>query len=246
MTDSNYTHITLVVDRSGSMQDIRSDAEGAVNAYVNGRKGGEGRTTLLLADFDAPSSFFAPVYPKPLVPWVQPGQIYNTPSTQPTVDQGYFRVVWDGDINEAPKYILEPRGGTALYDAIGKSITMTGNNLRNLSEDQRPGKVLFVVQTDGQENSSVEYNFSTVKHLVGQQQDTYSWEFVFLGAGLDAAAQGRNLGFANVTSYAGSGKSYQTAVNLLGSTTDAWRSGSAKSMTAMNTTVDDDGTITGD
>lgn len=97
---------------------------------------------------------------------------------------------------EVPNLVLEPRGSTALLDALGNSIVLTGQELAALPEDERPGKVIFVVMTDGQENASVEYTLETVKKLVTTQREDYQWEFVFLGANIDSFATASQMGFA--------------------------------------------------
>lgn len=83
---------------------------------------------------------------------------------------------------------LEPTGGTALLDAMGTAIVSVGARLAAKPEEQRPGKVVVVVITDGQENASVEYTQSRVADLVKQQSEVYNWQFAFLGANIDSFA----------------------------------------------------------
>ena len=90
---------------------------------------------------------------------------------------------------------LEPRGGTALFDAIGQSVTAFGRVLAALPEHARPETVQVVVVTDGDENSSREFGRDAVRALVTQQKDKYAWDFVFLGANQDAVFAGQRLGF---------------------------------------------------
>ncbi|MCW4386336.1 VWA domain-containing protein [Salinibacterium sp. SYSU T00001] len=91
---------------------------------------------------------------------------------------------------------LDPRGMTALFDAIGVSVTEFGRALAALPEHARPETVQVVVVTDGHENSSREYGAGAVRALVSQQQEKYGWDFVFLGANQDAVLTGESLGFA--------------------------------------------------
>lgn len=79
------------------------------------------------------------------------------------------------------KVLLEPRGGTALYDAVGLSINGFGAALTALPEHARPSVVQVIIVTDGFENSSHEYRLDTVRALIKQQTEKYGWEFVFLG-----------------------------------------------------------------
>ena len=90
---------------------------------------------------------------------------------------------------------LEPRGATALYDAIGHAVSTFGWRLALLPEDQRPGTVQVVVATDGEENSSHEWTAESVRTLVRQQTNDFNWDFVFLGANQDAVLTGAHLGF---------------------------------------------------
>jgi uncharacterized protein YegL len=98
------------------------------------------------------------------------------------------------EINDVPDYILKPRGSTALLDAMGKFITDTGKELDAREEKDKPGKVLICIVTDGYENSSKEWTKAMVKNLVEQQQNDYQWEFVFLGANIDAIQVAQELG----------------------------------------------------
>jgi hypothetical protein len=97
-------------------------------------------------------------------------------------------------------YTLIPRGGTALYDAIGLFITQTGEYLAKLPESKRPGKVVIMVVTDGGENSSKEYRGiegqRRIKEMIEHQQSVYSWQILFLGANIDATTTGAGFGLA--------------------------------------------------
>ena len=77
-------------------------------------------------------------------------------------------------------------GCTALLDAIGGAIHHIGNVHKYAREEDRPEKTLFIITTDGMENSSRKYTYDKVKKLVEKQKETYGWEFLFLGANIDA------------------------------------------------------------
>lgn len=162
MTDPNYTHISILVDRSGSMASIKTDTEGGVNTLLNDQAKEPGRATLALAQFDTE----------------------------------YETVYGPGDLQAAPKFVLTPRSSTALLDAMGRSITETGEYLASLPEDQRPAHVIFVVATDGYENASREWTRERVFELVKQQREQYGWTFIYLGANQDAIQVGASMGFA--------------------------------------------------
>lgn len=79
------------------------------------------------------------------------------------------------------------RGSTALLDAVGMTISKIGNVQKHTAPEYRADKVLFVIITDGMENASREYDYDAVKHMVERQKNRYGWEFIFLGANMDAA-----------------------------------------------------------
>jgi hypothetical protein len=108
--------------------------------------------------------------------------------------------VWDFESPEFASsvgYTLVPRGWTALLDAVGKAVTETGEELAAMDEQDRPGQVVVVIATDGEENRSTEYTLERVKELVTQQQETYGWKFTYVGANVDAFANGAALGIGN-------------------------------------------------
>ena len=86
------------------------------------------------------------------------------------------------------------RGCTALLDAVGKSIHHIGNVHKYAREEDRPGKTIFVITTDGMENASREYTYDRVKKMIQREQEKYGWEFLFLGANIDAAKEAARFG----------------------------------------------------
>ena len=148
---SDLTDITLVVDRSGSMEQVREDAEGGVNSFIEQQVKEPGEALLTLVQFDTEYEFVHKGVP----------------------------------ITEVPRYQLVPRGMTALLDAVGRAINETGERLAKMDDRDRPGLVVFVVMTDGLENSSKEFSKSDVKAMIERQQDKYNWHFTFLGANQD-------------------------------------------------------------
>jgi hypothetical protein len=108
-----------------------------------------------------------------------------------------YEVIWNGAEAEKVKLTAEQyyvRGCTALLDAVGKSILDVGYRLSKTKENNRPGKVIFVITTDGFENASREFTYEKVKELIKHQQKKYSWEFIFLGANIDAEKEADSLG----------------------------------------------------
>ena len=88
------------------------------------------------------------------------------------------------------------RGCTALLDAVGGAIHHIGNVHKYAREEDRPAKTLFVITTDGLENASRHYSFKDVKKLINRQQEKYNWEFLFLGANIDAIEVAGNMGIS--------------------------------------------------
>lgn len=171
LTNPDYTAIKVLVDRSGSMWNIKSDAEGALASFIDEQTKVEGKATISLSQFD-------------------------------TIYDNVYKSV---SVNDAPAYVLEPRNGTALRDALGRAITEFGAELRALPENERPANVVFVTITDGYENSSREYSQPAVKALVKEQTEKYGWNFVFLAANQDAVLTGAEYGFL-----AGNSMTYDT------------------------------------
>ena len=86
------------------------------------------------------------------------------------------------------------RGCTALLDAVGGAIHHIGNVHKYAREEDRPEKTLFVITTDGMENASRRYTYDKVKAQITRQKEKYGWEFLFLGANIDAAREAARFG----------------------------------------------------
>jgi uncharacterized protein YegL len=92
------------------------------------------------------------------------------------------------------------RGTTALMDAVGLTINSVGARLNSTPESERPGKVIFVITTDGLENSSHEYSPGMIKNMITHQTEVYKWTFLFLGANIDAVKTAESYGIPAVAS----------------------------------------------
>jgi len=159
---TDLTDITMVIDRSGSMESIRTDAEGGINTFIESQKSEPGEALLTLVQFDTEYEFVHKGVP----------------------------------IGTAERFRLVPRGSTALLDAVGRAINETGARLGMMDEAKRPGLVVFVIVTDGAENSSKEFTRDKIREMIEHQQSAYKWQFTFLAANQDAFAEGATLGIA--------------------------------------------------
>ena len=87
-----------------------------------------------------------------------------------------------------------PRGTTALLDAIGSTIQHISNIHKYIRPNDVPQKTIFVITTDGHENDSKTYQLNQVKQMIQTQQNLHHWEFLFLGANIDAIETAKNIG----------------------------------------------------
>lgn len=123
-----------------------------------------------------------------------PGEAYLTAVL---FDDRYIILHDHVNIQDVPlltSHEYSPLGMTALMDAIGRTINSVGQRLSNTPEEERPAHVIFVITTDGYENASKEFTRSKVKEMIEHQQEKYSWQFMFLGAGIDAYQEAASLG----------------------------------------------------
>ena len=108
-------------------------------------------------------------------------------------------------LSSVPTYSLQPRGNTALLDAVAKAIDETGQRLSQTPDWQRPSQVLFVIITDGEENASKTFNLlergrERVFDKITHQRSKYQWEFIYLGANQDSIAVATSLGISATNS----------------------------------------------
>lgn len=160
-----YTHISVILDRTGSMETIRDDTIGGFNAFLNAQKAEPGLATLTLVQFDSQDPYEIVHHFKPLA---------NVP--------------------ELTRQTFVPRANTPLLDAMGRGINDLEKNLADLAEDDKPSRVVMVIITDGQENASREFRKDQIEKMIKEKQEKSAWQFVFLSADLaaigDALASG--------------------------------------------------------
>lgn len=198
---ADYTDITVVIDRSCSMWDLKNEVIGGFNSFIDDQKKIKGAATVTLVQFD-----------------------------------DRYEVNYKGkNIQDVPNLSHEtyiPRGLTAMYDAIGKTIVSTGERLASMKECDRPSKVIFIIQTDGEENASEEYCISQIKKMIEEQEKVYSWEFVFIGANINAKNTASNIGIKKdkAMTFAFNSKGAKEAFNSISNNVAKYRSGVCDSM----------------
>ena len=201
MTNQNLTDITIVLDRSGSMETIRDDTIGGFNSFLSDQRSIPGEATLTLVQFDH-----------------------------------LYEVVHEGkrlpDVLFLNRDTYIPRGTTALLDAIGRTIDSTGKRLEKMKEQDGPGKVVFVIITDGLENASNQYSSNQVNEMIERQRNEYQWQFVFLGANQDAIATAAQLGIlqAGAMTYTANAAGTGALYGSLSSNIRSFRVGSSTSV----------------
>lgn len=108
-----------------------------------------------------------------------------------------YELLWNGvnankvKLTKKEYYV---RGMTALLDAIGKTISEVDHRLSKTGENRKPDKVIFVITTDGMENASREFTYKKIKKRIKHQEEKHNWEFIFIGANIDAAKEADNMG----------------------------------------------------
>jgi hypothetical protein len=160
---ADLTHITLVLDRSGSMDEFRDDAIGGFNAFVEQQRAAPGKATLTFVQFD--HEYTTVYHAQPI-------------ADVPRLDRDHYI----------------PRGQTALYDAVGRSVAETAEHIAKLPEDERPTRVVVAILTDGHENASKEYSYDRVRAILAEKATAAGWHVLFLASAMDVAASAVRMG----------------------------------------------------
>lgn len=115
-----------------------------------------------------------------------------------------YELIWNGVDASKVKLTGEEyyvRGTTALLDAVGKTILDVGRRLSQTDKEKGTGNVLFVITTDGMENASREFSVQKIKEMISHQEEKYGWEFIFIGANIDAVKEAGNVGINMESAY---------------------------------------------
>ena len=187
----DFTHITVLLDSSGSMALLTNDIIGGYNSFIQEQQALGDNATISVYTF---SNFV---------------EGYKIPES---IKSARFLT----------RATYVPVGGTALFDALIKSMADTGDYLSSMIESERPNKVLFVVITDGEENASkMGYTREQIAAKIKEQQELYNWEFIYIAANQDAFTEGFFLGIGNTVNFyptpQGTRDMYQSVSTAVGS-----------------------------
>jgi len=173
MAKEGYTHIAIVLDKSGSMSSSKAGTIEGFNGFLEAQKENDGIATLSLIQFGSPGLE------------VTTYDMVNISETEGLTSRSYHP-------ND---------GSTSLLDAIGMAINDTEDRIINMEEEDCPEKVIFVIITDGQENDSREFNRNQLMEMINANREENGWEFVFIGANQDAIQEGGSMGVRASYSY---------------------------------------------
>jgi uncharacterized protein YegL len=159
----NLTDITVILDRSGSMEYIKNATIKGFNSFIKEQKQTEENVNVSLVQFD-----------------------------------NEYKVSYESipvqEVRKLNKDSFEPRGTTALFDAIGTTIDQTKKRFKLLDKKQRPENVLIVIITDGAENASNKFTEKQIFKMIEKRERKDGWNFVFIGSNQDAIYEGAKFG----------------------------------------------------
>ena len=166
--DKNLTELVYILDMSGSMEDLTAETIGGYNTLLNEQKQ-LGRDNPAL----------------------------HANVTTVLFDDRYILLHDRANVDSIPELTTKeysPCGMTAMLDAIGKTLVTVGQKLAATPEPERPGLVSVTIITDGYENASKEYDWVTIRKMIKEQKEKYSWVFTFIGANIDVEKISEDLG----------------------------------------------------
>lgn len=166
--NNNLTELVYIIDMSGSMNPLTEDTIGGYNSMLEKQRQLNRENTDLKANVT--TVFFDDRY-------IVVHDRENLDNVKNITDKDYV-----------------PYGTTAMLDAIGKTVVDIGKKLAATPEEEKPGLVSVSIITDGEENASHEYNWETVRNMIKEQREKYSWIFTFIGANIDVDKTTYDLG----------------------------------------------------
>ena len=166
--DKNLTELVYILDMSGSMCHLTADTIGGYNTLLNEQKQLGRDNPALRANV-----------------------------TTVLFDDRYILLHDRANVDSIPELTTKeysPCGTTAMLDAIAKTLVTVGQKLAATPEPERPGLVSVTIITDGYENASKEYDWVTIRKMIKEQKEKYSWVFTFIGANIDAVETAAHFG----------------------------------------------------
>lgn len=211
--------IVIVLDSSGSMSSVKTAMENGMNELLEQQKKIPGSCNVSLVTFDSDHTGSL--------------RLTNVYTAKP--------------VNYTPPFVMHPDGGTPLFDALGKTLIATEERLAPsntgtiMDHATPPGKVLFIVITDGEENSSKEFTRPQIKALVERVTTEHGWEFSYLGANVDAFQEAATTGISYVatSNYTPNTVGVTTMLRAVSNSTASYRT------TGLYAISDDDRTAMG-
>lgn len=193
--NNNLAELVFILDMTGSMQPLRAEAVQGFNNFLEEQKKVPGDALITLITFNSGET--KRVYDRVPLP--------NAASMAPTS--------------------YNPDNMTPLLDTIGNTIEEVGHALKVIPEEERPGKVIFVIMTDGEENFSLKYDRKAVFDAITHQRDVYKWEFIFLGANQDSYLEAGLVGVkvADTQNYRHDADGMQAAYSFASARATAYR-----------------------
>jgi uncharacterized protein YegL len=192
----DYEHVSILLDRSGSMDSIKNDVIGGFNHFIEEQKKVPGEMSVSLLSF-ATQGDYKVVY-----------DVVKLADIKPLDDRSYH-----------------PSGMTALNDSFVRLINLTGQKLDAMPEDQRPDKVLIVCITHGEENNSIEHTTEALKSIIEHQKNQYNWEFMYIGANQDAFAEAAKRGINTASAFAATSVGTQSMYDSFSTSNTRYRKG---------------------
>jgi hypothetical protein len=211
--NQNLTDVTFLIDRSASMRTKKAQVEETIAEIIGSQRTGKGKVNLTVTEFDSVSPEGRPFTPTEMV---------------------LRTIVNSVPIEDVKGVTLDPRGNTPLYDALAVVIDDTGKRLATLPEEQRPGKVVFVIVTDGGNNDSKRFTPENVAEKIKHQEQVYNWLFMYVGCDQNAVKEAQAFGLSasksmsfasNEAGYRGLGRSVSSKLsNVRGMSTQEYSS----------------------
>jgi len=202
------TEIVTIIDKSGSMSSLQGKTIDGYNEFLNEQK-----------EIDSDANFS-------LVLFSSPGR-----------EEIIFDSIDIQKISELTTENYKPGGVTALYDCIGKTIKALKKRIKSLDKSERPEKVLFVIITDGEENSSRTFGKDEVFKMISKKEEKNNWSFIYLGSNQDAFGEGSKMGVkkGKTLDYAATSDGMNFAYTNISNYTSSFRkSRSAKATKSLN------------